>query len=94
MITKLARSRHDGVIVKVNASLKTGLDFFLMVRVFLFLTVFPPSIMDTLTYGSAREEREGGREREGEREGGREGEFSLDFLGVHYRTQFSPCGIS
>ena len=71
MITKLARSRHDGVIVKVNASLKTGLDFFLMVRVFLFLTVFPPSIMDTLTYGSAREEREGGA---GGREGGREGE--------------------
>ena len=57
-MTKLTRSRHDGVIVKLNASLKTGFEFFLSVMVFRFLMVFPFIIMDTLTYGSEKRSRD------------------------------------
>lgn len=49
---KLTRSRHEGRMVKTKASLYTGLTVFLLVTVFRRFIVFPPIIMDTLTYGS------------------------------------------
>ena len=49
---KLTRSRHVGRMVKTNASLNTGNAVFLLITVFRFFKVFPPIIMDTLTYGS------------------------------------------
>ena len=51
---KLTRSRHVGRMVKTNASLYTGNEVFLLITVFRFFKVFPPIIMDTLTYGSER----------------------------------------
>ena len=51
---KLTRSRHVGRMVKTNASLYTGNAVFLLITVFRFFKVFPPIIMDTLTYGSER----------------------------------------
>lgn len=49
---KLTRSRHVGRMVKTKASLNTGNAVFLLITVFRFFKVFPPIIIDTLTYGS------------------------------------------
>ena len=51
---KLTRSRLVGRMVKTNASLYTGKAVFLLITVFRFFKVFPPIIIDTLTYGSER----------------------------------------